>query len=79
MLRALNEVKKGEMDVNRATDKNGVPLMIFNNHIAGRVIHGTNIGHMPYLKVEEQKGLVNFQVTFSKLGYGKKSRGAYDC
>ena len=59
------------MDVSRATNEYGVSPMTFNDRIAGRVIHGTNIGCKPYLYVGEEKELVDFLVTSSKLGFRK--------
>ena len=72
MFRAMKEVKEGEMGVNRAGNDYEVPQMTLKDWIAGRVILGTNIGCKPYLSVDEEKELVNFLVTCSKLGYGKK-------
>ena len=71
MLRAIEAVKNGEMGQNRAALEYGVPRTTLKDRLSGRVVHGTNIGPKPYLTKEEEKELVDFLITCSKMGYGK--------
>ncbi len=48
------------MGVNRAALEFGVPRTTLKDRIAGRVVHGTNIGPRKYLSLEEEQELVNF-------------------
>ena len=41
------------------------------DRLSGRVIHGSSCVARPYLSKEEEKELVNFITTCSKMGYGK--------
>ena len=40
----------------------------------GRVLYGSNFSPQPYLTTEEEKELVDFLITSSKMGYGKTRR-----
>ena len=66
MFGALKAVKEGQMDVNRAALSFGVPHTTLKDRVAGRVLHGPQ----PYLTTEEDKELVDFLITSSKMGYG---------
>ena len=72
MLQAMEAVKSGTMGVNRAALEHGVPRTSLKDRLAGRVIHGTNVGPKPYLTHEEEQDLVSFLVDCSKMGYGKR-------
>ena len=71
MLKAMEAVKEGKMGVNRAALEHGVPRTTLKDRIAGRVIHGTNMGPKPYLTHDEEEELVKFLIQCSKMGYGK--------
>ena len=71
MVGAMKAVQDGSMGLNRAALEFGVPRTTLKDRIAGRVIHGTKSGPRPYLTHEEEKELVDFLVTCSKMGYGK--------
>ena len=71
MLKAMEAVKEGKMRVNRAALEHGVPRTTLKDRIAGRVIHGTNMGPKPYLTHDEEEELVKFLIQCSKMGYGK--------
>ncbi len=68
---AMKAVKEGRMSVNRSALEFGVPRTTLKDRIAGRVVHGTNIGPKKYLSQEEEQELVNFLIKCSKIGYGK--------
>ena len=74
MLSVLKAVKEGRMGVNRAALSFGVPRTTFKDRVAGRVLHGSDFGPQPYLTTEEEKELVDFLITSSKMGYGKTRR-----
>ena len=63
MLGALKAVKEGRM---------GFPHTTLKHRVAGRVLHGSNFGPQPYLTTEEEKELVDFLITSSKMGYWKQ-------
>ena len=67
----MEAVKSGKSGVNRAALDFGVPKTTLKDRLAGRVIHGTNIGPKPYLTQEEEGELVSYLVKCSKMGYGK--------
>jgi len=71
MVNALDAVVSGKMGVNRATLEFGVRHTTLKDRVSGGVLHGTNIGPKPYLYYEDEKELVEFLVTCSKMGYGK--------
>ena len=71
MLQAMDAVKSGKMGVNRAAVEHGVPRTTLKDRIAGRVVHGTNMGPKAYLTHEEEKELVKFLFECSKMGHGK--------
>ncbi len=68
---AMKAVKEGRMSINRSALEFGVPRTTLKDRIAGRVVHGTNIGPKKYLSQEEEHELVNFLIKCSKIGYGK--------
>ncbi len=71
MIAAMDAVKNGLLGVNRAAMEFGVPKTTLKDRIAGRVIHGTNIGRDPFLSKQEEEELVKFLVKCSKMGFGK--------
>ncbi len=71
MVGAMKAVKEGRMGVNRSALEFGVLRTTMKDRIAGRVLHGTNIGPKKYLSQEEEQELVNFLIKCSKIGYGK--------
>ena len=70
MVGAMREVANGTMG---AAAEYGVPRTTLKDRIAGRVVHGTNMGTQPYLTREEEMELVDFLITYSNTGYGKMS------
>ena len=74
MLSDLKVVKEGRMGVNRAALSYGVPRTTLKDRVTGRVLHGSNFSPQPYLTTEEEKQLVDFLITSSKMGYGKTRR-----
>jgi len=74
MLKAPNAVRKGELGVNRAALQFSVSATTLKDHVAGRVVHGTNMRPKPYLSNEEEKELMEFLVECSKIGFGKTRR-----
>ena len=50
------------MGVNRAALEFWVPGITLKDRLAGRVVHGTNIGPKKYLSHEEEQELVNFLI-----------------
>ena len=71
MLGAIKAVQEGTLGVNRAALEFAVPKTTLKDRLSGRVIHGSSCGARPYLSKEEEKELVNFITTCSKMGYGK--------
>ena len=71
MVRAMEAVKNGEMGFNYAALEYGIPRTTLKDWLAGRVVHGTNIGPRPYLTIEEEKELVHFLDKWSNMGCGK--------
>ncbi len=71
MIAAMDAVKNGLLGVNRAAMEFGVPKTTLKDRIAGRVIHGTNIGRDPFLSKQEEEELVKFLVKCFKMGFGK--------
>ena len=71
MLQAMDAIKSGKMGVNRAAIEHCVPRTTLKDRIAGRVVHGTNMGPKAYLTHEEEKELVKFLFECSKMGHGK--------
>jgi len=68
MLKAFNAVRKDKLGVNCAALQFDAPATTLKDRVAGRVIHGTNMGTKPYLSNEEEKELVEFLVECSKIG-----------
>ena len=77
MVSAMKAVKSGSMGVNRAAAEFGVPRTTLKDRFAKRVVHGTNPGPIPYLSVDEEKQLVEFLVSSSKMGFGKTRGEVY--
>ena len=48
-----------------------MPRTTLKDRINGRVLPNSNPGRKPYLSREEEKELVEFVISYSKLGYGK--------
>ena len=71
MVKVMETMNEGKMGVNRAVLEHGVPQTTKKDRIAGRVIHGTNMGPKPYLTRDEEEELVNFLIQCCKMGYGK--------
>ena len=67
----MRAVVNGELGINRAALQYGVPPTTLKDRMSGRIIHGSKIGPKPYLSYEEEKELVEFICTCSKMGYGK--------
>ena len=67
MTKALDAVAKGKMGVNRAALEFNVLRTTFKDRIAGRVVHGCNMGPKPYLTYEDENELVNFLMNCSKM------------
>lgn len=55
--------------INRAALEYGVPKSTLKDRVAGRVQHGAKSGKTPYLSPNEEKELVDYLVTCSKIGY----------
>ena len=79
MVGAMREVTSGAMGVNRAAAQYGVPRTTLKDRIAGRVVHGTNMGTKPYLSADEEKELVDFLMKCSEAGYGKTRGDMLQC
>ena len=71
MVGAMKALKCGSMGVNRAAAEFGVLRTTLKDRLAGRVVHGTNPGPIPYISADEEKQLVEFLVSSSKMGFGK--------
>ena len=71
MVGAMEAVQEGRMGVNRAALEFGVPRTTLKDRISGRVVHGSKSGPKPYLTYEQEKEMVDFLITCSKMGYGK--------
>ena len=71
MVGAMEAVQEGRMGVNRAALEFGIPRTTLKDRISGRVVHGSKSGPKPYLTYEEEKEMVDFLITCSKMGYGK--------
>jgi len=69
MVKAIDAVKSGCFSVKWAAEDYKVLRTTLQDRIAGRVIHGTRPGPLPYLNKEESE-LEQFVVT-SEIGYGK--------
>ena len=67
----MRAVVKGELGMNRAALQYGVSTTTLKDRMSGRIMHGSKIGPKPYLSDEEEKELVEFICTCSKMGYGK--------
>ncbi len=74
MLGALQAVRDGTFGVNHAALEYAVPRTTLKDRLSGRVTHGSAPGAKPYLSREEEKELVDFFVTCSKIGYGKSRK-----
>ena len=72
MVQAMDAVKSGLLDVNRAALECGVPKTTLKDRIAGRVSHGTNIGSKPYLSKKEEEELVKFLIIWVMVRPGLK-------
>ena len=77
MENAMRVVVNGEMGMNRAALQYGVPPTTLKDRMSGRVMHGSKIGQKPYLSYEEEKELVEFICTCSKMGMAKRGRKCY--
>ncbi len=51
-----------------------MPRTTIKDRLSGRVTHGSAPGAKPYLSREEEKELVDFLVTCSKIGYAKSRK-----
>ena len=67
----MQAVVNGELGMNRAAMQYGVPPTTLKDRMSGRVMHGSKIDLKPSLSYEEEKKLVEFICTCSKMGYGK--------
>ena len=54
MLAAIDSVKNGGLSGNRSADMHGVPRFTLKDRLSGRVIHGVQLGPLPYLSVDEE-------------------------
>ena len=70
MKRAYDAVTDGKMGVNRAALVFNVPRTTLKDRVAGRVIHGSDMGPKKYL-TKEEKELVEFLLNCAKMGYAK--------
>ena len=68
MAEALKAVREG-MGVNRAALQHGVPKTTLKDRVSGRVVDGSNPGRAPYLTQAEEKELVSYILTCSKIGF----------
>ena len=50
----------------------GVPRTTLKDWVAGRVLQGPNFDPQAYLTTEEEKELVDFLITSSKMGYRRQ-------
>ena len=48
----------------------GVPLTMLKDRVSGRIIPNSNPGRQPYLSREEEKELMDFFISCSRLDYG---------
>ena len=71
MLGAMKAVSEGT-GVNRAALEFGVPKSTLKDRVAGKVQHGSKSGKTPYLTHDEEKELVDFLISSSKIGYPKR-------
>ena len=55
---AMDTVFNGVMGINRPTLEYGVPPTTLKDRVAGRVVHGTKMGAMPYLTYQQEEELV---------------------
>ena len=70
MLGALNAVSEG-MGINRAAEQFEVPKTTLKDRVSGKIKHGSKPGRTPYLSNDEEKELVSYLNTCSKIGYPK--------
>lgn len=71
MLGAMKAASEGT-GINRAALEYGVPKSTLKDRVAGRVQHGAKSGKTPYLSPNEEKELVDYLITCSKIGYPKR-------
>ena len=78
MIEAMEAVKAGRLDVNKAAEAYNVPKTTLKNRLSGRVKHGTKLGPVLYLTSSEETELANFLIDVCRMGHGKMKREVID-
>ena len=68
MVAAMEAVARGDLTVSRAAVVHSVPRKTLNNHVKGRVVHGTKPGGDTILTDAEDKTLCTL-CTWSREGF----------
>ena len=71
MAKTLDAAATGKMGVNRAGMEFNVPCMSLKDRVSGKVCDGCRMGLKRYLTYGEESKLVEFNIKWSKMGYGK--------
>lgn len=73
MIAAMESIK-GEQNIKWAVELHGIPRITLQDHVKGRVTHGVNPGHQPYLQLAQEKELSCFLMEVASVGYGRTKK-----